>query len=81
MVVSQKSYLSTASHDYTREEFDILAEEIVIEDEVWISTDVFISPGVTIGKGAVVGARSSVFHSLEGGKVYFGNPAKFKKER
>ena len=31
---------------------------------------------ITIGDGAIVGAQSGVSHSLEGGQVYFGSPAK-----
>ena len=80
-VISQKSYLCTGSHDYTKENFPIYAKTIVIEDEVWIATDVYVAPGVTIGRAAVVGARSSVFKNLEGGKIYIGTPAKFVKNR
>jgi putative colanic acid biosynthesis acetyltransferase WcaF len=80
-VVSQKSYLCAASHDYTKSSFDILSCPINIEDEVWLATDVFVGPEVTIGRGAVVGARSSVFKSIEGGFVYAGNPLKMIKKR
>lgn len=80
-VVSQRSYICAGSHDYTQIDFPISNEPIVIEQEVWLATDVFVGPGLTIGKGAVIGARSSVFKSLEGGKVYAGSPAKFIKDR
>jgi len=80
-VVSQKTYLCTGSHDYTKADFPIWAKKITIEDECWLATDVYVAPGVTIGKGAVVGARSSVFKDLDGGKVYVGSPAKFIKDR
>lgn len=80
-VISQKSYLCTGSHDYSKANFPIYAKKIYIEDECWIATDVYIAPGVSIGKSAVVGARSSVFNDLEGAKVYAGSPAKFKKDR
>jgi putative colanic acid biosynthesis acetyltransferase WcaF len=80
-VISQRSYICTGTHDFTKPNFPIEAYPISIEDEAWIATDVFVGPGVTIGKGAVIGARSSVFKSLDGGKVYIGSPAKFIKER
>jgi putative colanic acid biosynthesis acetyltransferase WcaF len=80
-VISQKSYLAAASHDYNSESFDIFSRTIVIEDEVWVATDVFIGPGTTIGKGAVIGARSTVLKSLEGGFVYAGNPVRQIKKR
>jgi putative colanic acid biosynthesis acetyltransferase WcaF len=80
-VISQKSYICSASHDYNSKAFDIFSKPVIIEDEVWIATDVFVGPDLTIGKGAVVGARSSVFKSIEGGYVYSGNPLKSIKKR
>jgi putative colanic acid biosynthesis acetyltransferase WcaF len=81
VVISQRSYICTKSHDYTKLNFPIYAKKIKIEDEVWIATDVFIAPGVTIGRGTVVGARSSVSKDLPPGKICIGNPAKPIKER
>ena len=81
VVISQKSYLCAASHDYTKEDFPIWAKKITIEDECWLATDVYVAPGITIGKGTVVGARSSVFKDLASGKVCVGSPAKPIKDR
>ena len=80
-VVSQRSYLCTGSHDYTRPTFDIFAKPIVIGEQAWLATDVFVAPGVEIGAGTVVGARSSVFKSLPGGVIACGNPAKVVRVR
>lgn len=80
-VISQKSYLCTASHDYTKENFDIYQRKIVIEDEVWIASDVFIAPGITIGSGAVIGARSTVLSDMPAGMICYGYPAKPIKPR
>lgn len=81
VVISQKSYLCSGSHDYTKVDFPITNLPIIVEDECWIATDVFIAPGVVIGRGTVVGARSSVFKSVPPGKVCTGNPAKVVKSR
>jgi len=81
VVISQRSYICTGSHDYTKVDFPIFAKKVVIEDEVWLATDVFVAPGVKIGRGTVVGARSSVFKDLPPGKVCIGNPAKPVKDR
>lgn len=75
VVVSQRSYLCTGSHDYRSPSFDIWAKPIVIEDEAWLATDVYVAPGIRIGGGAVVGARSSVFKDLPGMQIYLGTPA------
>lgn len=81
VVVSQKSYLCTGSHDYTKYDFPINSLPIVLEDECWLATDVYVAPGVTIGKGTVVGARSSVFKSLPAEMVCMGSPAMVVKKR
>lgn len=80
-VVSQKSYLCTGSHDFTKTAFDIYALPIHIGDQVWVASDVFIAPGVIIGDGTVVGARSTVLRDLPAGKICYGNPAVPIKDR
>lgn len=81
VVISQKCYLCTGSHDYQATDFPIYAKKITINDQCWLATDVYVAPGVRINKGTVVGARSSVFGDLEGEGVYVGSPAKFIKKR
>jgi putative colanic acid biosynthesis acetyltransferase WcaF len=81
VVVSQKCYLCTGSHNYNDLSFPIYSIPITIEDECWLATDVFVAPGVVIGKGSVIGARSSVFKSIPPGKVYAGSPAVLLKDR
>lgn len=80
-VISQRSYICTGSHDFTKEQFPIFEKEIVINDQCWLATDVFVAPGITIGKGTVVGARSTVLNNLDSNSVYAGYPAKFIKQR
>jgi putative colanic acid biosynthesis acetyltransferase WcaF len=80
-VVSQRSYLCTGSHDYTRETFDIFAKPIVIGEQAWLATDVFVAPGVAIGAGTVVGARSSVFETLPPVMIAMGSPARVVRRR
>lgn len=81
VVVSQRSYLCTGSHDYLQNDFPIFAKKITIENECWLATDVFVAPGITIGKGTIVGSRSSVYNNLPTNKVCIGNPAKVKRDR
>lgn len=76
VVVSQRSYLCAASHDYTQENFPIFAKKISIGEQAWLATDVFVAPGVSIGPGTVVGARSSVFRNLPSKMVCTGTPAR-----
>lgn len=75
-VISQKSYLCTAGHDFNKETFPLLPAPIKIGNGVWIATDCFIAPGVTIGSNAVIGARSSVFRNIANQQVAWGSPCK-----
>ena len=80
-MVSQYSYLCTASHDYRQPHLPLITAPIVVESQAWICADVFVGPGVTINEGAVVGARSTVTRDVEPWSVYAGNPARLLKRR
>ena len=80
-VVSQKSYLCTGSHDYSKSSFDIYAKPIIIESQAWVAADVFVGPGVTVGCGAVVGARSTLLKDAPPMSVLVGSPAIFVRQR
>lgn len=80
-VVSQRSYICTATHDYTDPCFPLTSKPITIEEQSWVATDCFIAPGVTIKRGAIVGARSSVYSDMPEGMICIGNPAKPIKPR
>ena len=66
-VISQRSYICAATHDYKDITFPLVANPVVIEREAWIATDCFIAPGVTIGAGTIVAARSTVLQSVPRG--------------
>ncbi|HMP78874.1 MAG TPA: hypothetical protein PKD54_05440 [Pirellulaceae bacterium] len=80
-MISQYSYLCTASHDYSHPGLPLVTAPIRIGTQAWICADVFVGPGVNVGAGAVVGARSTVFKDVEAWAVVAGNPAKKIKER
>ncbi len=80
-VVSQGSYLCTASHDITDPRHSVVMRPITVCDRAWVAADAFIGMGVTVGEGAVVGARAAVFKDVEPWMVVGGNPAKFIKKR
>lgn len=81
VVVSQRSYLCTGSHDHRSPSFDIYTRPVLVEDQAWIAADCFVYPGVTIGRGAVVAARSTVNGPVEPYAIYAGNPATRTGER
>lgn len=81
VVISQRSYLCTGSHDSSSPTFKIFAKPITVREGAWIATDVFIAPGVTIGQNALIGARSTLLTSAKDNYVYVGYPAKAVKQR
>lgn len=80
-VISQRSYLCAADHDYSLVDFPIQAKKIKIGPQAWLAADVFVAPGITIGEGAVIGARSSVFKDMPAGMVCMGQPCTPVKKR
>ena len=84
VVVSQYSYLCTASHDINMlntANDSLVTAPIWIKEKAWIGSKAFIGLGVCIGKAAVVGATASVYKSVEDYHVVGGNPAKTIKIR
>lgn len=81
VVISQRSYICTGSHDLYSKRFDLYAETIVIEDEAWICAGVFVYPGVTIARGSVVAAHAAIGKSTEPYLIYGGVPAKVIGDR
>ena len=75
-VISQYSYLCSATHDHSVISFPLVKKPIVIEDQVWVAADSYIGPGVTVGRGAVVGARASAYKDVEAWSIVGGNPAR-----
>lgn len=81
VVISQDSYLCTASHDISSPLMKLLTAKIEVGDNVWIAAKANILPGVKIGEGAVVGACSVVPKNVPTWSVVAGNPAKVVKKR
>ena len=74
-IVSQYSYLCTATHDIRDVDFRLFSKPITLEKDAWVASKCFIGPGVIIGEGAVVGASASVYKDVPAWKVVGGNPA------
>jgi putative colanic acid biosynthesis acetyltransferase WcaF len=80
-VVSQRSYLCTATHDYTKSNFPIYSMPITIGASAWIAAAAFVGPGINVGEGAVVGAFSVVTKDVPPWTVCAGNPCRVIKPR
>ena len=80
-VISQDSYLCTASHDIASRQMRLSISPIFVGDNVWLAAKSVVLSGVTIGEGAVVGCAAVVTKDVEPWTVVGGNPATFIKKR
>lgn len=83
-IVSQYSYLCTASHDVEKQNMaddSLIIAPIVLKKKSWVGSRTYIGLGVYIGENAIVGATASVYKSVEANTIVGGNPAKFLKQR
>lgn len=79
--LSQDAYLLTGSHDYKKETFDLILDQIVLEEGVWIGAKSVVCPGVTCKSHSVLAVGSVATSKLEAYGIYQGNPAIKKRER
>ena len=79
--ISQRAFLCTGNHDYSKVDFSYRNEPIFIGDGAWICTSVFVGPGVNIGNESVVLAGSAAVKSLPANLICRGNPAVPLKNR
>jgi putative colanic acid biosynthesis acetyltransferase WcaF len=75
-IVSQYTYLCSASHDYKDPALTHFSKPITIEACAWVAARAYIGPGVTVGRGAVVGANACVYKNVPEWTVVGGNPAR-----
>ena len=81
VVLSQGAYLLTGSHDYKKESFDLVLDEIILEDGVWIGAKAVVCPGVICKSHSVLSVGSTATRDLEAYGIYQGNPAEMKRKR
>ena len=80
-LVSQKTHLCTASHDFDDPGFPLVGAPITIGAGAWVAADCFVGPGVSVGNEAVALARSVVVADVPAGTVVAGNPARIVRQR
>ncbi|MEX8548205.1 MAG: WcaF family extracellular polysaccharide biosynthesis acetyltransferase [Mucilaginibacter sp.] len=79
--LSQGVMLQTGNHDFSKQNFDLITGEIVLENGVWIGAKAIVCPNVCAEEHAVLTAGSIASKNLEAYFVYQGNPAVKVKKR
>lgn len=79
--ISQGALLLSGNHNYKKETFDLIINDIVLKDGVWIGAKSIVCTGVTCFSHAVLSVNSVATHNLEAYQIYQGNPAKAVRER
>lgn len=74
--LSQRAFLCTGSHDFSKEGFDLITKPITIGNSCWVCAQAFIGPGVTMGDGSRCLAGAVVVRDVESGATVVGVPAK-----
>lgn len=79
--ISQGAFLLTGNHNYKKETFDLIINEIVLEDGVWIGAKSTVCPGVTCKSHSILSVQSVATRNLEPYSIYQGNPATYLRKR
>jgi putative colanic acid biosynthesis acetyltransferase WcaF len=73
--ISQRAFLCTGSHDFSRETFDLSTAPIRIGAGCWIGAQCFVGPGVEFGPGSRSLAGAVVVKNVPTGATVKGTPA------
>ncbi len=79
--LSQGCMLLTGNHDYTKQAFDLIINQVILEDGVWIGAKAIVCGGVICKRHSVLSVGSVATDDLEAAGIYKGNPALKVKER
>ena len=80
-IVSQYSFICTASHDISSVRMELTYKPIRLCKDSWTAAKAIVLPGVTVGEGAVVGCGSVVTKDVAPWTVVAGNPARVVGKR
>jgi len=79
--ISQRAFLCTGSHDFSRETFDLVTAPIAIGEGCWIGAQAFVGPGVSFGSGSRCLAGAVVVKHVPEGATVGGVPARNRAEK
>ena len=72
--LSQRAFICSGNHDYSREDMAYRHAPTLLQDGVWVGALSFVGPGLVLGQDCVVAAGSVVTRNLPSAMVCAGNP-------
>lgn len=57
--ISQRAFLCTGSHDFSKSSFDLITRPIMIGSHSWIAAGAFVGPGASVPEGTMVKANET----------------------
>lgn len=57
--ISQRAFLCTGSHDFSKTGFDLITRPITIQSHCWVAAGAFVGPGATIPEGTMIKANTT----------------------
>jgi putative colanic acid biosynthesis acetyltransferase WcaF len=79
--ISQRAFLCTGNHDYSKPDMPYRNRPISLEDGAWVGAQAFVGPGVTVGTEAVITAGAVATRSLPPEMICSGNPCRPLRNR
>ena len=79
--LSQRSFLCSGSHDFSRETFDLVTAPITLGSGCWVGAQAFVGPGVVFGDASRCGAGAVVIRDVPAATAVFGVPAAAREKR
>lgn len=74
--ISQRAFLCTGSHDFTKRGFDLITKPIEVSESCWVCAQSFVGPGVTMAKGSRCLPGAVVVNNVDSAVTVSGVPAK-----
>lgn len=74
--ISQRAFMCTGSHDFSKDSFDLQTRPIIIGDGCWVGAASFVGPGVVFGRGSRCLAGAVVVADVPEGASAGGVPAR-----
>jgi putative colanic acid biosynthesis acetyltransferase WcaF len=81
VVISQRNYICTSTHDHTDPRFALISTPIKIGSQAWVAAECVLGPGAEVGEGAVISVRSVVSKPMPAWMICAGSPCRPLMER